>query len=257
MTSTVFAYILSSSASPDHVSCVVPWRVDDNEIFFGPCKKRLRAELKKKYLGDLDEVDVDKEELFIIGFNGANAEKKRKIVWVGKIKKLMTFKKAFEVMANNEKYNSLFNNAYSPCNLLPVFDGKGSHCGYQIRGNEHKKGGAWLTDFSSKPNKEFDKNQEKYIFSDRELKDRDVCFFLENLHFAKHSNGIDINIDILECMQNAQLQNNDVDAYHVFGKTRNGKAKGLAGGYLKIENSNASELIDRILKISNRNENNS
>ena len=51
-----FLYVVSASKSADEVSCRVPWRVDDREVFFGPCKKRLREKEFRKWLGD-GEVD--------------------------------------------------------------------------------------------------------------------------------------------------------------------------------------------------------
>lgn len=257
MSTTIFAYILASSSNPDKIDCVVPWRVNENEIFFGPCKKRLRAYLRKEYLKEKEEVNVYDKNLYILGFNGGNSMEVRKIVWLGKIVKLCTFKKAFQITQDEQKYFKMLTHKFSPLNLEPVFDLNNEHYGYKIRSEEHKKGGAWLSDFTSKPRKNFDKSQEDYIFSDRDIKDRDICIFLENLHFAKDCKGIEINSNILNSLKNSQPENNDINKYCVFGKTKNGKARGLAGGFLKIQNSNAEELIDCILKTKNSDESNS
>jgi hypothetical protein len=43
-------YVLDSSKDPNYVRCVVPWMVDEDLIFFGPCKRWLRERLRKAYL---------------------------------------------------------------------------------------------------------------------------------------------------------------------------------------------------------------
>jgi len=43
----VFVYVVAASKNPDAVECVVPYRVNDDMIFFGPCKKRLRENFYK------------------------------------------------------------------------------------------------------------------------------------------------------------------------------------------------------------------
>ena len=109
MSTTIFAYILASSSNPDKIDCVVPWIVNENEIFFGPCKKRLRAYLRKEYLQEKEEVNVYDMNLYIMGFNGGNCRKERKVVWLGKIVKLCTFKKAFQITQNMTILNFLRN----------------------------------------------------------------------------------------------------------------------------------------------------
>ena len=37
----VWIYVVASSSDPDSVRCKVPWRVDGDLIFFGPCKKHM------------------------------------------------------------------------------------------------------------------------------------------------------------------------------------------------------------------------
>ena len=46
----VWMYVVASSSDPDFVRCKVPWRVDEDLIFFGPCKKRLRTRLRNGFL---------------------------------------------------------------------------------------------------------------------------------------------------------------------------------------------------------------
>ena len=257
MSTTIFAYILASSSNPDKIDCVVPWRVNENEIFFGPCKKRLRKYLKREYLKDSEEVNVDEHNLYIIGFNGANSKNERKIVWLGKIEKLCTFKKAFEITSKEHKYKKMFEYSSSPVNLEPIFDLNNNHCGYKIKGEEHKSGNAWLGDFSSKRNKIYNQTDNGYHFAVNEKNDLDLCIFLKNIHFAKNSSGIKIDDTILQLLHSDQIQSEGIDKYNVFGVDKNGKTKGLAGSYLTTKNPFAHELVEYIKALIDCDESNS
>lgn len=90
----VWMYSLASSSDPDRVSCVVPWRVDEELIFFGPCKTRIRERLRKQYLSRDCSHRLVSDEIFIVGVNGSNSERTRKIVWTGKLREVMTFAEA-------------------------------------------------------------------------------------------------------------------------------------------------------------------
>jgi hypothetical protein len=46
-----FLYIVAASPDPDGVQCPVPFEVDPDETFFGPCKKPIRELLRKESLG--------------------------------------------------------------------------------------------------------------------------------------------------------------------------------------------------------------
>ncbi len=50
MTTRLFLYVVSASDNPERVECRVPWMVDSEQIFFGPCKKRLRERFRREYL---------------------------------------------------------------------------------------------------------------------------------------------------------------------------------------------------------------
>ena len=79
-------YIVGASPDPDSIkgNCKVPYEASENTIFFGPCKKRLRELLHKRFLSACDDFTPD-EEIYIAGANKVNAKKIRKILWVGKI----------------------------------------------------------------------------------------------------------------------------------------------------------------------------
>ena len=48
----VWMYVLDSSKDPDKVRCVVPWPVDEDLIYFGPCKRRLRERLRNHLIAN-------------------------------------------------------------------------------------------------------------------------------------------------------------------------------------------------------------
>ncbi|RLC74785.1 MAG: hypothetical protein DRI61_16035, partial [Chloroflexi bacterium] len=56
-------------------------------------KKNLIFNPKIQQLQENGEADVSSENLYVIGVNGSNAEKKRKIIWAGKVLKILTFER--------------------------------------------------------------------------------------------------------------------------------------------------------------------
>ena len=82
----VYNYILAASKDPDKVDCFVLYKINSEIIFFGPCKKHLREIFYKDYLKNALTGEVElQEDIYLIGMNGANNEKIRKIVWVPRI----------------------------------------------------------------------------------------------------------------------------------------------------------------------------
>jgi hypothetical protein len=92
---TLFLYVMAASSDPDRVECLVPYPINDEEIFFGPCKRLLREELRDRYLNTLDDLRPS-EDVFVVGVSGSNRKRCRKIVWAGCITRLMTFEAAYK-----------------------------------------------------------------------------------------------------------------------------------------------------------------
>ena len=90
----MWIYSVAASSDPDHVRCMVPWRVDKDLIFFGPCKKRIRERLRRQFLEEGISHAKVTEELFIVGVNGSNQIRTRKVVWAGRLSEVMTFRKS-------------------------------------------------------------------------------------------------------------------------------------------------------------------
>ena len=64
----VFCYIVAASGSPDNIGCAVPYKVDDGEIFYGPCKKLLREWLRHRYLSEATESADPADDVYVVGF---------------------------------------------------------------------------------------------------------------------------------------------------------------------------------------------
>ena len=120
----VFVYIVAASKDPNNVECVVPFEVNDDLIFFGPCEKRLRENFYEWYLKSSPngEKDVSSEDLYVIGLNGSNLRKERKIIWVGKILKILTFEKAYHICSSDKRFKDMMQRQDSPLHLEPIYD---------------------------------------------------------------------------------------------------------------------------------------
>jgi hypothetical protein len=77
----VFAYIISTVGPDYRLIGSVPW-VKEGKVFFGPCKKRMRPDVKK---GD-----------YIMGISPAGVGKQRRVLLWMRAAQPMTFAKAYE-----------------------------------------------------------------------------------------------------------------------------------------------------------------
>lgn len=106
----VWIYVVRASSDPDRiVGCHVPWRVDDELIFFGPCKKLIRKKLRKRYLlPEQKNHATVTEDLIIVNVNGANPGRIRKMY-----KRFRSIFLAFFFICRKNKSATCF--AYSLC----------------------------------------------------------------------------------------------------------------------------------------------
>jgi hypothetical protein len=228
-----FLYILSASKDPNRVRCAVPWRIDGKSIFFGPCKKRLRHWLKQNILDSGQEVEPI-EPIFVIGFNGANRSKERKIVWAGQITRVMTFARAYHLLTG-PKYRRMRDHEYSPLHLEPIeVDGQ---FGYRHISFEHGKDNAWVWDVVDRKHARNVEQREDIILL-KEKADRqeafalDCCFLCKCIFYAR-GRGIPVAGEILGVLREAQ-PDEYIDQYAIFGHLNDGTANGLRGRYCEI-----------------------
>jgi len=229
----LFLYILASSHDPDNIECPVPYLVNDTTIFFGPCKKLLREWLYSNYLTKSDDYSfADHEDIFVVGANGSNPQRKRKIVWAGRITRVMTFEIAY-----NEReslgFQKMLQEHLSPLHVQPIYNN--AFIGYKHISSLHES--CWVSDLTR--NKvarltsqvHMDKGNIllKQGIDRHQVFTRDCCFLCENIFFA-HEAGIQITEKMLDLLKQVQRdKEKEIDDYAIFGKQKNGNAEGLRG----------------------------
>jgi len=247
----VYLYVVTASPNPDFVECVVPFKVGDL-IFFGPCKRRIRKKFYKIMKEEKSDcVDISDREIYIIGVNGSNSKKIRKVIWAGKVTCIMTFERAFNEFINDKRFKEMIECKHSPLIVKPIYDVRGNFIGYERRSGEHKDNNVWVEDITGKKyNSEIIVNGDKLLLKNPsrrwEILTMDCCFICENIFFAE-GKGIDIDEDIINILKIHQKEKKGIDNYNIFGKRKDGSADGRTGSYLPIGNEN--ELAKKLMLI--------
>lgn len=266
---TILAYILGAEHNPNKLSSQVPWKLNEELIFFGSCKKPIRKDHYEKYLmnNDLGVANLEKENIHLLGFNASPKKnyhdfEKRKILWFGKILKAMTYEKAYTCFNSDLKYKELtkkmMQHDCSPLNFTPIYSLNQNFRGYKYIKNLHKKNDAWIQDITSKnfikDDKTLSKKNRKLILSNSAKREevfiKDCVYLCSNEFFAE-GEGIKINKKIIELLKNAQPGKKKIDAYKIFGETSNHSANGLHGKHLEITGEIAKKLKIEIKKNAN------
>ena len=244
----LFLYVVSASPNPDDVECLVPYSISHKEIFFGPCKKRLRKKLRDQYLETSNDV-IPNESIFVVGVNGSNPEKCRKIIWAGRIIRLMTFEVAYNELTAS-KYQQMRRENKSPLHAKPLYDDTGKFKGYEHCSLMHKKDDNWILDFVTHKNNRHVQLESKQLLltpieSRHQALLRDCCFLLDSIFFAQGV-GIPITSKILDMLKESQPERKDIDEYAIFGRRSDGSADGRTGRWLEVTGENAEELVHLI-----------
>lgn len=252
----VWMYVLDSSKDPDNVRCVVPWRVDEDLIYFGPCKRRLRERLRKEYLAGGCTYTTVNDDLYIVSVNGSNAKRIRKVVSAGKLSEVMTFAEAAGRI-DGEQFSELRDNPMSPLHVRPVIEG-GKLVGYRHVSFEHIEDNEWIADLTSKPEKVGLTGRTIRLQPGalaRDVFDRDCCMLLDNAFFAQ-GEGIQFDQEAVSILKAAQAGVTGIDDYAVFGVDSVGQANGLRGRFLEIEGNVADRFLawlrDRARRVTAR-----
>jgi hypothetical protein len=182
---TLFLYIMAASSDPDNVECVVPYPIDDTEIFFGPCKRLLRKELRDRYLKTSNDVRLE-DDVFIVGVNGNNRQRCRKIVWAGRVAHLMTFETAYKKLTHT-KYQEMREMDNSPLHVKPLYRDDGTFRGYEHCSSLHGEDDIWVRDFGHN-NPHVQKRGKQLLLAPNANRHqafpRDCCLLLERVFFA-------------------------------------------------------------------------
>jgi hypothetical protein len=239
----VWMYVLDSSKDPDNVRCVVPWMVDEDLIFFGPCKRRLRERLRREYLEDGRTHCAVSDDLYIVSVNGSNGRRVRKVVSAGKLSDVVTFAEAVERL-DGDRFSELRDDPMSPLHVRPVLEGN-KLVGYRHVSLEHIENNEWIADLTSKPAKVTLSGRTIRLQPGaraRDVFDRDCCMLLDNLFFAQ-GEGIQFDQEAVGLLKAGQPGVTGIDDYAVFGVDSLGQANGLRGRFLEIEGNVADRFL--------------
>ena len=107
--SEIWTYIVAAGKSADKLTCGVPYKVNNDYVFFGPCMKNYRNSLFEQYLKKekRGRKKID-ENIYFLGMSGSkvkNAKKDdiRKILWFGKLISVFTFESMHNFIDSLEK----------------------------------------------------------------------------------------------------------------------------------------------------------
>ena len=248
----VYIYIMGSNTNTDIITCSVPDISNDNEeIFFGPCKKNLRKHFRERFIesGKLEE----ENSIYIVGLSAATRDKKRCILWAGKVTKVMTFAQGHDYIMQHERDYSGLLKRQGRCalHIEPIRSGK-KLVGYKYRKDSNEHEDTWVSDLTSESKKY--KQGPEIRFEDCASLDRDCVFFCERLFWATRDlPGIVIEknddfVNALRVREKDTQKRKNIDDYFVFGKTKRGGANGLRGGYLPVKDRSTAEKIIHHIK---------
>ena len=255
MESTVILYIIKT-ATADTVANGVPWRVDDREIFFGPCKKKLRADMRAEFLKGKQSTDVESgRRVLVAGISPSQGQdQRRKIVWAGELLRVMSFAEAWRQL-QGPRYAELRAAKYSPLHLEPIGEGEFLG-GYRHRSKEHsevtKSGFAWWDDLGDTRSRSRlvqateDSIRLKPGISWWKGFPRDACMLFRNTFWAGGF-GMELDEDAIRILSAAQQHRDGVNAYAPFGRN-GGRVNGLRGTYLRFDGRLAGDFITWVHK---------
>lgn len=241
MTCRALIYVVRDWHYPGDDYDGVPCPIGYDMIFFGPCKIRLREKLKQDYLegGKISDYRVPREErVYVVGVNGSNPDEIRQIVFVGKITRIMTFEKAFQIISRDRRLRDMFQHPCSQLHVKPVYRSN-RFIGYRHRSEEHKTRGEWVWDL-------VDPNHERLVETSKELLilkprvkrenafSRDCCFLCKRIWYGPP--GLAINDEMLSIIRRTlpEDKRKTVTDYAIFGKDSKNRADGLRGKYHEI-----------------------
>lgn len=238
----VYVYIMSASTDPDVCERSVPFAINDQEIFFGPCKKNLRSELRRQLLDGGAAAAVPDSDIYLVGLNGTNDRRVRKIIWAGRIKKVMTFAEAWDALVDAD-YRSMREDPATPLHMEPIRE-KGELVGYRHVGTLHQND--WILDVVGR------RKSAKYEVDEQTVRlagdasasaafTRDTCMLLENT-FTAVGAGVPVDDEILKILQEAQTSG-PIDDFAVFGYQKNGAVEGRSGRWLLLEGDLATRFM--------------
>ncbi len=268
----LYMYILGTGNRENYLRGVVPYRINNEEVFFGPCKVPIRKEVKT-IKDELNGEYKGNPKIYLVGINPTKSRKPRKILFVGEIINIFTFKEAWEHYDKiksedftddyKEKVEKMINGieskkgtTESPLFLKPIKD-KGID-GYKHRTDMHKN--RWKLDLlSSTEIKKIKQTPQNEIFKNKDSDFAyDCCFKMKNIHISfneKNQCPIDLTDKMFELIKPVVLEKRpDIqkdnlkkpDITSPFGY--NIKDERYGRGHIILRNAEAEEFIQLLLE---------
>jgi hypothetical protein len=184
------------------------------------------------------------DDIFIVGVNGSNKARCRKIIWAGKLSQVMSFSEASSRFSE-ARYDRLRKHQQSPLHVRPLmWDGK--LVGYKHVSTEHMQDDEWVADLVSNSGRRNVRMEGRNLILQHgtawQAFDRDCCMLLENRFFALDQ-GIPFDEACLRILKNAQPEKRGVDRYAVFGLATSEQADGRRGSFLALSGDLASRFV--------------
>ncbi|MCK4720843.1 hypothetical protein KAU08_09295 [bacterium] len=227
----IFLYVVKGSKDPDRIDGVVPYPAGDTQIFFGPDQTPFRRAMRERFLTHRDEI-YPQIDIYIIGVNDlAKGASIRKILWVGRINRIMTFEVASNLLDEPE-YESLIDvklkkypgKNMSPIHVEPVIM-MGKTIGYKHRSDYRGKVGKdgfpeWAKDVvEPRFKRDVSITGDEFYIEDASNKTnilkRDCCFLCDRNFFAD-GEGLELTEELIEMLVEWQ-PGQDVDNPGIFG----------------------------------------
>ena len=203
----IFLYADKASKNPDRIDNLVPFKVNDATLFFGADQTPFRKAMRERFLTYKDSI-APEVAIYMIGVNEMPKKPvERKILWVGRITRFMTFEVA-NTLLDEPGFESLRdvrlpkhpNMNMSPLHVEPVVM-LGKTIGYRHRSDFHDKVGKdklpeWAKDVVEPRFKNDITVAGKEIYIEdasnrKNILKRDCCFLCDNIFFAE-GKGMDI-----------------------------------------------------------------
>lgn len=276
----LYLYMLGFNNQWDRITTPTPYEINRDELFFGPCKRTLRQDLRVKFLGTAARANINStdNEIYVVGINPVKMDhnnEPRLLLFAAKIKELFTFECAWDYYndraKSEERIKEMINKIDGSLHLKPVKHD--DRKGYSLNNQLHIED--WIYDLLSNreielykklnnlklPLKEFrnyiHKNI-KEILKDEEngiIFERDCCFSATN-YFSRRDEQdpiIPFDNELINLIRDAfkiQHKNNRLsinggpNLSAPFGYTKNNSKYGR--GFLILEGTIAKQFINHI-----------
>jgi hypothetical protein len=249
-----YVYVVAAAGTdPRTIKCPVPWPVDEQEIFFGACKKQMRREFRQRFLVRGLTDAIPDEELWLIGLYPPLDDRARNVLFAGKVTRVMTFARAYESLTA-DRYSDMRRGlradmrGVSPLHLKPIYEAK-NLIGYEHRLLMHRAKRAWASDVAPKNSSRIEIDGRRVLvrkgLSAREAFTLDATLVLETLFWGPQHAVLQVDADAVDIFQRAQPRAG-VTARNPLGTTSSGAADGKRGRYLPLEDRLAGNLVDWI-----------